>query len=108
MRTSWTGLKPTVITVMAVVVAFATLAARPMSAQDGTGDAGVTFTRDIAPILQRSCVKCHRPNGVAPMSLVEYDDVQPYARQIMRRTGIRDRMGTMPPWYVEKDIGVFG
>ena len=106
MRTSWTGLKPTVITVMAVVVAFATLAARPMSAQDGTGDAGVTFTRDIAPILQRSCVKCHRPNGVAPMSLVEYDDVQPYARQIMRRTGIRDRMGTMPPWYVEKDIGI--
>ncbi|MDA0329380.1 MAG: hypothetical protein O2958_10265 [Gemmatimonadetes bacterium] len=66
----------------------------------------VTFTRDIVPILQRSCVRCHRPNGVAPMSLVEYTDVQPYATRIMRRTGIRDRMGTMPPWYVEKDIGI--
>ena len=61
MRTSWTGLKPTVITVMAVVVAFATLAARPMSAQDGTGDAGVTFTRDIAPILLSQCQGCHGP-----------------------------------------------
>jgi mono/diheme cytochrome c family protein len=76
-------------------------------AQQSPDDAGgVTFTRDIAPILQRSCVRCHRPGGVGPMSLVEYEDVQLQARRIMRRTGIRDRMGAMPPWYVEKDIGI--
>ena len=35
-------------------------------------DAQVTFTRDVAPILQRSCVRCHRPGSIAPMSLVTY------------------------------------
>jgi mono/diheme cytochrome c family protein len=66
----------------------------------------VTFSRDIAPILQRSCQQCHRPGGVAPMALVEYEEVRRHAMSIMRRTGIRDRQGTMPPWYVEKDIGI--
>ncbi len=33
----------------------------------------VTFTKDIAPILQRSCQRCHRPNSLAPMSLIDYD-----------------------------------
>ena len=60
----------------------------------------VTFSKDIAPILQRSCQQCHRPSGVAPMPLVTYEDVQPHAMAMMRRTGIRDRQGTMPPWYV--------
>ncbi len=73
-----------------------------VEAQQGAVEVGEkVFTRDIAPILQRSCVRCHRPGGVAPMSLVEYEDVQPHAMRIMRRTGIRDRMGAMPPWYVE-------
>ena len=66
----------------------------------------VTFSRDITPILQRSCQQCHNPNGGAPMSLVTYDEVRPYASRMARRTGIRDRMGAMPPWYVEKDIGI--
>jgi len=66
----------------------------------------ITFSRDIAPILQRSCQQCHNSNGGAPMSLVTYDEVRPYASRMARRTGIRDRMGAMPPWYVEKDIGI--
>ena len=66
----------------------------------------VTVSRDITPILQRSCQQCHNPNGGAPMSLVTYDEVRPYASRMARRTGIRDRMGAMPPWYVEKDIGI--
>jgi len=66
----------------------------------------VTFARDIAPILQRSCQNCHRPGGAGPMSLVTYEEVRPWARAIMLRTAIRDRMGAMPPWYVEKDIGI--
>lgn len=76
-----------------------------------TGQAGssvhadVTFA-DVAPILQRSCQNCHRPDGVGPMSLVTYDEVRPWAPLIKYRTGIRDRMGAMPPWYVEKGIGI--
>src|SRR5262245_63017459 len=66
----------------------------------------VTFTKDIAPILQRSCQNCHRPGSVAPMSLLTYEDARPYAAAIKRRTGIRDKQGTMPPWYIEKGIGI--
>ena len=66
----------------------------------------VTFAKDIAPILQRSCQNCHRPDGVAPMSLVTYEEVRPWARSIKTRTGIGPRAGVMPPWYIEKNIGI--
>ena len=65
-----------------------------------------TFARDIAPILQRSCQSCHRPGSVAPMSLITYEDVRPWARSIKQRTGLRNRMGVMPPWFIEKHIGI--
>lgn len=78
----------------------------PDGASAQTPVAGPTFSRDIAPILQRSCQQCHRPAGVAPMPLVTYDQVRPWAPLIEQRTSIRDRAGTMPPWYVEKDIGI--
>lgn len=68
--------------------------------------AEVTFTKDIAPILQRSCQKCHRPNSLAPMSLIDYEEVRPWARAIKQRTGLRDKPGVMPPWFIEKDIGI--
>lgn len=68
--------------------------------------AEVTFSKDIAPILQRSCQNCHRPDGVAPMSLVSYEDVRPWARSIKMRTGLGPKAGVMPPWYVEKNIGI--
>jgi hypothetical protein len=66
----------------------------------------VTFTRDIAPILQRSCQNCHRPNSLAPMSLITYEEVRPFARAIKQRTGLRHRQGVMPPWFIEKNIGI--
>src|SRR5215203_7025479 len=66
----------------------------------------LTFTRHIAPILQRSCENCHRPDGVAPMSLRTYEEVRPWARAIKQRTGMGPRAGVMPPWYVEKNIGI--
>jgi len=66
----------------------------------------VTFTRDIAPILQRSCQNCHRPGQVAPMSLLTYEDARPWARSMKQRTGLRDKAGVMPPWYIEKNIGI--
>ena len=45
------------------------------------GDHQVTFTRDVAPILQRSCQSCHRVGSIAPMSLVTYEETRPWARE---------------------------
>jgi len=66
----------------------------------------VTFTKDIAPILQRSCQSCHRPDSVAPMSLMTYEEVRPWARQIKQRTMLRHQRGAMPPWFIEKEVGI--
>ena len=66
----------------------------------------VTFTKDIAPILQRSCQSCHRPDSVAPMSLLTYEEVRPYARAIRQRTALGHRRGAMPPWFIEKELGI--
>lgn len=96
--------------VLLALMAFFSISAGPMGAQQGAANTAeyghVTFTKDVVPILQRSCQRCHRDHGVAPMALIEYDDVRRYARRIVYKTGLRDRAGAMPPWYVEKDIGI--
>src|SRR5688572_31764484 len=69
----------------------------------------VTFTKDIAPILQRSCQQCHRPGSIAPMSLLTYQQARPYARAMKQRTLLARSQygrGAMPPWFIEKNIGI--
>ena len=83
------------------VVAIGVLLPGAPLAQDASAQ-HVTFARDIAPILQRSCQKCHSPNGLGPMPLTTYDEVRPWARSIKQHTSVRD----MPPWFIEKDIGI--
>src|SRR5438046_2053758 len=53
-------------------------------AQDA-GAPGVTFARDIAPILQEKCQECHRKGTAAPMSLVTYEETRPWAKSIKER-----------------------
>ena len=77
-----------------------------LTAAPADSPSDVTFSKDIAPILQRSCQNCHRPDGVAPMSLVSYEDVRPWARAIKQRTSMGPKAGVMPPWYIEKNIGL--
>jgi len=62
----------------------------------------VTFAKDVAPIFQAKCQSCHQPNSIAPMSLITYQDVRPWARSI------RDRVSTrqMPPWHIDPSVGV--
>ncbi|HYK60301.1 MAG TPA: hypothetical protein VEV85_12795 [Bryobacteraceae bacterium] len=62
----------------------------------------VTFTKDVAPILQEHCQVCHRPNTFAPMSLLTYEEVRPWAKSIRLKVLARE----MPPWYIDKNIGV--
>jgi hypothetical protein len=66
----------------------------------------VTFSKDISRILQRSCQECHHADGVAPMSLVTYEEVRPWARAMKTRTALRSQRGAMPPFFVEKNIGI--
>ena len=58
----------------------------------------VTFTKNIAPILQRSCVTCHRAGEMAPMALMTYEDARPWARAIKARTASHE----MPPFHIDK------
>jgi hypothetical protein len=62
-----------------------------------------TFYRDIAPILQDHCQSCHRPGEIAPMPLVTYRQVRPWAKSI--REKVKQRK--MPPWFAEPGIGHF-
>jgi mono/diheme cytochrome c family protein len=95
------------VTGVAGLVTPLALNAQATAAQATAADKSeVTFTRDIAPILQRSCQNCHRPGQVAPMSLITYEEARPWARSMKARTAIRDKAGAMPPWYIEKNIGI--
>ena len=92
---------------LALLTATLTVAGSTIAtAQSAPPASEVTFNKDIAPILQRSCQTCHRPDGVAPMSLVTYEEVRPWARAIKQRTGLGPRAGVMPPWYIEKNVGI--
>lgn len=65
-------------------------------------EAPVTFTKDVAPILQERCQVCHRAGTFAPMSLVTYEQARPWARAIKQKVLARE----MPPWFIDKNIGV--
>jgi len=62
----------------------------------------VTFTKDIAPILQEKCQNCHRKGEMAPMSLVTYEETRPWAKAIKERVVTRQ----MPPWHLDKTVGI--
>lgn len=62
-----------------------------------------TFTRDVAPILYKNCVACHRSGEIAPMSLITYNEVRPWARGIRQAVA----QGVMPPWHAAAPAGTF-
>ena len=86
------------------VAALGFVAPAPVAAAEADG--AVTYAKDIAPILERSCQNCHRPESVAPMSLLSYEDARPWARAMKYRTGRIGKPDVMPPWYIERDIGI--
>jgi hypothetical protein len=62
----------------------------------------ITYSRDIAPILQEKCVTCHNPEGIGPMPLQSYQQVNPFAALIKDRTSKR----IMPPWHIDTTTGI--
>ena len=97
MRPTLARLITSIITLVAPIFA----ASHALGQQDE-----ITFHKDIEQILQRSCQNCHRTGGAGPMPLITYEQVAPFAGLIEYKTGLRDRAGAMPPWYMEKNIGI--
>jgi hypothetical protein len=93
---SWRRLAVPLMATAALVLA----APRPGVAQ--APDKQVTFSRDVAPIFQAKCETCHRPESIAPMPLRTYDEARPWARAIRARVELRQ----MPPWHIDKTIGI--
>ena len=62
-----------------------------------------TFAKDIAPILYENCVACHRPNHLAPMSLITYADARPWARAVKTKVLARE----MPPWGADSSVRAY-
>src|ERR1700676_4693512 len=65
--------------------------------------AGPTFTKDVAPILYKNCVSCHRAGEMAPMSLLEYKSARAWAKAIREAVITRK----MPPWFADPRFGHF-
>src|SRR6202162_5080238 len=71
-------------------------------AAESTQQKPVTFAKDVAPILQEKCEACHRKGSMAPMSLVTYEETRPWAKAIRERVITRQ----MPPWHLDKTVGI--
>ena len=96
------GSLPLVLPGAAVVLAALVQAAAPAPAFAQGEAAGVTFSKDVAPILQRSCQVCHRPGSIGPMSLLSYADARRWSALIRTKVAGRE----MPPYQYDRDIGI--
>ena len=92
----WRGVQAAMATLAMVVVHSVTSTAADSPVRQ------VTFSKDVAPIFQAKCQECHQPNSIAPMSLITFQDARPWARSIKERVAARQ----MPPWHIDKSVGV--
>ncbi len=93
----WRLITPVVVAMCAIAVP------QPASAQTlAAADRPLTFTRDVAPIFQEKCEVCHRPGNIGPMSLMSFEEVRPWVRSIKARVASRE----MPPWHLDKGVGI--
>ncbi len=102
----WSFIMKKVLFTSLVITAF--LSARlfllpSISASAGKAGKTITFTKDVAPIFYRHCVRCHRPDDIAPMSLLTYKEARPWAKAIREKVATRQ----MPPWHADPRYGEF-
>lgn len=67
----------------------------------GDSKASLTFSKNVAPIFYKNCIGCHRPGEIAPMSLLTYKEVRPWAKSIREKIATRE----MPPWHLDSQYG---
>ncbi len=85
-----------------IALAFLTVSGLVITPAYSADNKPVTFSKDVAPIFQAKCQECHQPNSIAPMSLITYQDARPWARSIKERVASRQ----MPPWHIDRSVGV--
>jgi hypothetical protein len=86
--------------VIGVCAAGVALAAQSQVAPSKSG--AVTFTKNVAPVLQQKCQVCHQPNSIGPMPLLTYEDARDAAPEIKEKVQAR----LMPPWHIDKTVGI--
>jgi mono/diheme cytochrome c family protein len=89
-----------VLVLMAIALNTGISGAQTSATAPSQGD--VTFTKDVAPIVQQHCQECHRPNGIAPMSLLTYEEVRPFAKAMKLKVTAH----AMPPWFIDPNVGI--
>ncbi len=90
------------LTILIAMVAQTTALAADAKPANAGAREQVTFSKDVAPILQAKCQECHQPNSIAPMSLITFQEARPWARSIKERVMTRQ----MPPWHIDQGVGV--
>ena len=102
---AWQGTLALVMFAMLVLQGQAYAQDQVASASLGVGpviDAGPTWATDVAPIVFDNCVQCHRPEGIGPMSLLDYQTAWRYASRIRAEVASRN----MPPWHIDRGVGI--
>ena len=88
---------------LALVAAFAFQStAQAQATFASTNDVDLTYSADVASIIQENCTVCHRAGGIGPMELVTYENVRMYAPLIKIKVVNR----IMPPYYYDNDVGI--
>jgi mono/diheme cytochrome c family protein len=95
--------KAILLSAVAVSLVALSFIVSPATNASAPGKKEVTFTKDVASILYNNCAECHRPNDIAPMSLLSYKEVRPWARSIKEKVINRE----MPPWSPDPAYGEF-
>ncbi len=86
------------------LLAFAGLSPAADVTTAGANSAPATYAKDVFPIFEQRCNECHHPGTAAPMSLTNYDEARPWAKSIKQEVVRRN----MPPWHLDKNVGIQG
>jgi len=87
---------------LAAIFAFQSAAHAQATFASSNDAPALTYSADVASIIQENCTVCHRPGGIGPMELVTFEDVRRYAPLIKNKVVNR----IMPPYYYDDDIGI--
>ncbi len=95
--------RTTYILLVCVIAAAAFVLSSQVTSAGGPSGKEITFAKDVAPILNKSCSECHRPGEAAPFSTLTFAGVRPWAKAIREKVLVQ----SMPPWHADPHYGVW-